>query len=170
MAKVIAVAFAVGLLIGATLLIAFRRNRGTPANAGTFAVFQGRLDGRPVFATIDTSLRNFPDKSKFPYFLSIETKLESPTPDGLTRVNEADELNAWEDELETRLKSVGEVVFVGRVTWNGRRELLYYTDGDRRFEQALTVLSGSTSMRSFRFSSERDDRWSKANYWLTLHN
>jgi hypothetical protein len=170
MPKAVAVAFGVVLLITATLLVALRHKRSTRANAGTFAVLEGQLDGRPVFATVDTSLRNFREKSTFPYFLSIETKLESPTPDGLTTANEADELNAWEEVVETRLKSVGKIVFVGRVTWNGRRELLYYTDSDRPFEQALTALSASKSMRSFAFLCQRDDNWSKSDYWLNMQN
>lgn len=165
----IGVATAMLALIGAAVVLAFRHKRHVPSSAGTFAVFQGQLDGRPVFATVDTSLRSFPEKSQFPYFLSIKTKLESPTPEGLTTDSEADTLNAWEDTVDTRLRSVGKVAYVGRLTWNGQRELLYYTNSDRPFEKALTELRDSKSMRPFAFSLKRDDSWGNANLWLNPH-
>jgi Family of unknown function (DUF695) len=90
----------------------------------------------------------------------------NPTAEGLPTGSEAEELNAWEDALDFQLRQSGGLVYVGRVTCNGERELLYYIENQESCVQALSRLSALPSMRAFAFTCERDETWGKADFWL----
>src|ERR1700730_387225 len=94
-------------------------------------MIQALMDGRPHIAMIDTSLGDHKFRASFPWFLAISTPLTSPTTDGLPTGQEASALNDWEDSIESKIASACLFVYVGRVTWNGSRELLYYVDKPR---------------------------------------
>ncbi len=130
---------------------------------GKFSVIQGKIDGSPLVAMIDMGLRELHDKQGLSFFLSVSTSLINPTSEGLPTRSDADNLNAWEEVVESRLQSVTKLVFVGRVTWNGHRELLYYVGNQQRTVETLKTLSGT---RPFAFTCERDEKWAKAEYWL----
>jgi hypothetical protein len=162
---------AIVILVGAGLL-AMQKEKGsedkqtTGSQDGTFSVLKGEVDGRPLIAMIDMGLRNLPDKQRLPFFLSISIPLISPTSEGLSTQSDADSLNTLEDAVEVRLRSAGKFVFVGRVTWNGNRELLYYVNSQQPAVAALKTLSDAHSTRPFAFRCERDEKWEKANFWL----
>lgn len=152
------------------VLVALRKKPGSvPPNGENFVVMKGEIDGHPLFAMIDVSLRNFDDTQELPYFLSVGTRLVSPTEDGLPTRSEADDLNAWEDVVEARLRPQGRLVFIGRVTWKGERELLYYVDKQQPFVETLKSLSDAQSTRPFAFACERDEKWRKADFWFKRH-
>jgi len=115
---------------------------------------------------IDMGLRNSGDKQHLPFFLSLSTRLIDPTSDGLPTRKDADNLNAWEDAVEARLKANAKFVFVGRVTWNGSRELLYYVNSRQPSVDALKKMLDSHSTRAFSLSCEPDEKWEKANFWF----
>jgi hypothetical protein len=133
---------------------------------GTFTILQGKPDGYPLFAIVDMGLRDFGEKEKLPFFLTVCTRLVNSPKDGLPTAGEADELNAWEDTVEARLRPQGRFVFVGRVTWKGQRELLFHVDNQQPFIDALAALYCARSTRPFAFRCERDSGWTKASYWL----
>ena len=93
---------------------------------GTFSVIQAEIDGRLLVAMIDMGLRELPARQGLSFFLGLSTSLINPTSEGLPTRSDTDNLNVWEGVVEARLQAVTKLVFVGRVTWNGRRELLYY--------------------------------------------
>lgn len=160
----------VGIVILLAAGLALMRNRQKQANAssqsGTFSVFKGDVNGHPMFAMIDMGLRNSPERQGLPVFLSISTPLINPTSDGLPTGSDADNLNGWEDAVDARLQSAGKHVFVGRATWNGHRELLYYLKDQQTAIEALNALSDAHSTRPFAFICERDEKWVKADFWL----
>jgi Family of unknown function (DUF695) len=132
----------------------------------SFSILEGTIDGRPLFAMVNSALRAFDGKEALPFFLSIGTQLRNPTSDGLVTSTEADDLNNWEEALESRLASQGVFVFVGRVTWNGQRELLYYLESREPFMAALKEFSDHQSTRPFKFFCERDSCWHSVDLWL----
>ena len=140
----------------------------TPAimTCESFSILEGTIDGRPVVATINMALRDFAEKKRLPFFLSVGTRLQDPTSNGLPTSTEADDLIEWEHEIEARLTGQGKCVFVGRVTWNAQRELLFYVDNEAQFAGALRALSGGQSIRAFNFSCEKDSDWQRAALWL----
>ncbi len=113
---------------------------------------------------IDMGLRESPDRNVLSFFLSLSTTLANPTSEGLPARSDVENLNAWEEVVETRLRAVTKFVFVGRVSWNGHRELLYYVARHQTTVEALKALSGT---RPFAFTCERDEIWAKGDYWLS---
>jgi Family of unknown function (DUF695) len=136
---------------------------------GTFSVIQGEVDGRPLVAMIDMGLRELPDKQGLSFFLSLSSSLINPTSDGLPTRSDTDSLNTWEQVIEERLRSAGKFVFVGRVTWNGHRELLYYVGNQQPTVETLKAISDVQSTRPFAFICERDDEWERVGVWLNRH-
>ena len=164
---VLLVIIGVAILLAAGLVV--KRNRqkeSATSEGGTFSVFQGNLDGHAMFATIDMGLRNSPERQALPFFFNLSTPLINPTSDGLPTKTDADNLNSWEDAVEATLRPAGRFVFVGRVTWNGHRELLYYLASEEPAIDNLKTLAESHSTRPFTFTSERDEKWTKADHWL----
>src|SRR5215510_10749930 len=96
-----------------------------PNKSDTFSVMEGQLEGYPVVATIASHLSEYRFKSKTPWFLGFSTQVAKPDSRGLPESTEAENLNRWEDDLEKELKSFCQLVFIGRVTWKGNRELLF---------------------------------------------
>jgi len=135
-------------------------------NEGTFSVLRGEMDGHPLFAMVDTGLRGYTEKSSLPWLLSLSTPLVNPTSDGLPTRAEANNLNEWEDAVEQGLKAGGRLVFVGRVTWNGHRELLYYVAQPEACTKKLQELIDRHAWRPFAFRCERDDKWEGVSIWL----
>jgi hypothetical protein len=160
------IAIAVLVVVVAFALSARQKTREAGSTGEQFAIFQTEMDGRPVFASVNIALRAYPDKGKLPFFLSISIPLVNPTSDGLTTRSDANDLNAFEDSLESNLRKQGRFVFVGRVTWNGHRELLYYTQDQQPFVRALNSIIASKSTRPFAFVCERDEHWRKVSVWL----
>ena len=164
------------VIVGAVILLAaglvVMRNRQKQADVatpqGTFSVLQGDVDGHPMFATIDMGLRDSPERQGLPFFLSVSTPLIDPTSDGLPTATDTESLNRWEDAVEARLQQAGRFVFVGRVTWNGHRELLHYLLVQQPALDDLKALAESRSTRPFAFTCERDEKWTKVDYWLKL--
>jgi hypothetical protein len=134
--------------------------------AGTFSVLQGEKDGHPLYAVIDSTLRDKKSRTGFSWFLSISTPLKDPTTDGLTTIEEASELNDWEDLLEKNSLGDYRFVFVGRVTWNGTRQLLFYLDKSEGVETKLKKFAHDFPKRVFDFQCQRDERWEKVNGYL----
>lgn len=132
----------------------------------SFSIFQGMIDGRPLIAMISAALRGFTGKETLPFFLSVGTQLRNPTSNGLPTSVEADDLDKWEQEVESLLTQLGRLAFVGRVTWNAQRELLYYLESNEPSETALNAFSDKKSTRNFRFSCEKDSEWHRAALWL----
>jgi hypothetical protein len=133
---------------------------------GTFSVIQGEIDGRPLVAVIDMGLRELPARQGLSFFLALSASLINPTSEGPPTRNDIDNLNAWEGVVEARLQAVTKLVFVGRVTWNGRRELLYYVGNAQPTVEALKAISGT---RPFAFTCERDESWAKVDCWLNRY-
>lgn len=128
---------------------------------GTFAVLKGEKDGHPLFATIDSRFRDPRLRAGLPWFLGVSTVLKSPTSDGFTTNEEATELNDWEDSFEQAALNGCRFAYVGRVTWNGRRELLYYLDSTDCASPKIRSFTSDHPSRKFDFKFERDDRWEK---------
>jgi hypothetical protein len=133
----------------------------------SFVVLQSNMDGHPLMAMIDLSLGKYGSKSSFPWFLSISAPLIDPTKDGLPSSDDNLALNAWEDFLERALTSEGRFVYVGHVTWNGSRELLYYVEKPELVVASLKKLQGEHATRPFAFRCEPDEKWDRVSVYFS---
>ncbi len=124
-----------------------------------FSVMEGKMDDYPLIAMIQEGLRDFKSRHDTPWFLGFSTPLSSPTSQGLPTIKEADELNRWEDFLDREIQLRCKSIFVGRVTWRGNRELLYYVDDTQQIIAQVQKLIDDGKLRPFAFRYEQDPTW-----------
>ena len=120
--------------------------------AKTFSVTEGNIDGYRMVAMIHDGLQAYKAKSATPWFLGLSTSLSNPSSEGLPTATEADVLNRWEDVVELEIRSRCKAIFIGRVTWKGNRELLYYVDDPQQVVPKIEELIDSGTFAPFRVS------------------
>lgn len=141
-------------------------NYGKIRTDESFSVLEGKLNGLPLMAMIDMGLRGYKLKAQLPWFLSLTTNLSETTKDGQPTTKESTNLEEWEDLVEKRISTACQFVYVGRVTWNASRELLFYADSTEPISSVLEALSAEHMIRSFSFHCERDDKWERVSVYF----
>jgi hypothetical protein len=136
-----------------------------PTEPQTFSVLRGEADGYPVVAIISSRLSDHKVKTDTPWFLGFSTRLSSPTPDGLPTPKDTDDLNSWEDIIDREINLRCKCIFVGRVTWKGSRELLYYVDKPELVIPEIQKLLDSDGLRLFAFRYEHDPHWANVSVY-----
>jgi hypothetical protein len=135
-------------------------------DANTFSVMEGNIDGYPMVAMIKEGLQEFKSKGNTPWFLGFSIPLSESTPQGLPTATEADDLNRWEDLLDGEIHSRCRSIFIGRVTWRGNRELLYYIDDPQQIIPRIQELIDGRTLRPFAFRCEQDPTWMNVRVYL----
>ena len=130
-----------------------------------FAVCEWVVDGCRLVANINVALREYSGKAETPWFLSLSTSVLS-TPEGLIARGGSGELNQWEDLIEGEIGAACRFIFVGRVTWKGNRELLYYIDTPELIAAVLQGLITKRAVRQFAFRCEYDPKWEKVGIYF----
>ena len=143
-----------------------KKEAGSERPAESFSILQNEIDGRPLIAMINMAYKTFKSKSTYPWFLSVSIPLINPTEDGLTASEDAETLNQFEDAVNSLLRKISSYQFVGRVTWNAHRELLYYVDKPKEATGALQAAINSTQYRPFAFQCEQDKTWHAVEVYL----
>jgi len=131
-----------------------------------FVVLRGEKDGHPLFAIIDKTSRDDQFKAAYPWYLEISTQLTAPTPDGLPNEQEASALNEWEDSLEREIGGECRFTYVGRLTWNGKRTVLYYVDKPDPVVTKIKKIADSHVQRAFTVESQLDEHWDKVSEYV----
>ena len=122
------------------------------------------VDGRPCSTMLDLSLISLAPDAERPWLLSVRLPLDDPRSDGLATNAEATRLGEIEDGLVRSLGAHCGAVFVGRMTWNGVRDLFFYAKRTETLEQALSVgLAGaglgSAGPRRVMTRKQKDAEW-----------
>lgn len=133
---------------------------------GAFQVFESELDGWPLIAVIDKSYGTFNGKEKYPWFLSISAPLINANEKGLPNNQDAEALNQFEDNIESELNKACSFLFIGRVTCNGYRELVFYIDNPKKVADRLQSIIDSKKFRPFAFQCEKDNKWERVSVYL----
>jgi len=137
-----------------------------PDRIESFSLFHADFDGHPLVANIDLGLRSCRDRTETPWFLSLSTPLIHSTAEGFPTKEEASILNQWEDVVDELIARQSKFAFVGRVTWNGHRELLYYIDKPEPLVQELQRFISERKTRPFAFRCKKDADWKDVGIYL----
>jgi hypothetical protein len=144
---------------GARLMAALRAETDALAKAATgerFAVLRGQdSEGRPLFVTLNAALKRI-DHLACDTHVTVDLALLEPTEHGLTTNEEAEQLDALEDELAPLLP---DAVYFGRVTHAGRRVLHYFAPGDSVGRARLDAWASGHRKRAPRVTWTDDPRW-----------
>ena len=123
--------------------------------------------GLPGFATINSALSGFSYKGTFNWHMSILIEADQLRDYGLPSSEEQEILYSIEDELDPELKANGNAVFFARVTYDGKRELIYRLkkpEPAHRYMQSLT--KSDLQERTFDYRIDFDKNWDKAKWYL----
>ena len=94
-------------------------------NDGTFSVIQAKRDGRDAIIVLDTALDPEKLSGSFPWLVTITLPIRRPNRFGLCDDIESERLGDIEDRLLAALDEDA-YRYLGRITWNGEREVLIY--------------------------------------------
>jgi hypothetical protein len=126
------------------------------ATGERFIVLQGTLSGAPCFVTKNAALKRV-DNLVYDLHVAVDLPLNDPTEEGLTTTDEAETLNALEDDLFERL---GEnAVYVSRVTTRGHRTIHLHAMEGGSLAQSLDAFEKAHGDYDLRITVERDPRW-----------
>lgn len=117
------------------------------------------VDGKPCSTVLDLGLVNEAPIEAKPWMLSVRFPLSRPRVDGLTDNAEADELGKVEEALVRSLRTHCDAQFVGRMTWNGTRDLFFYAPRADALGVALGEALGPSPTRRVMSQVREDKEW-----------
>ena len=133
------------------------------ATGERFAILKGQLEvGRPLFVTVNRALKRV-DHPFLVMHCEVHIHLRTPTPEGLTRREEARELDAMEDDL---LGALGEqAAYLGRETGGGKRILHFFTTESGPGPAIVEAWIARYPRYRIEHRWQRDPAWRAARRW-----
>ncbi len=107
---------------------------------------------------LDLSLHEHAPMEKYPNLSWYWVKMNSPRTDGLSSQSEFDALIKHEDSLLDFMENKP-LVYVGRITTQGRREFYFYTEQGFEFTEAIKRYVGDEPTYKFQSGQKRDENW-----------
>ena len=104
--------------------------------ANNFSVVQARRRGRDAVILIDTALDAARLAPRYPYLLTVTLPIRHANAQGLCDDRESERLSDLEDALLAPVDR-SDYRYVGRVTWNGVREVLLHVADPERCARRL---------------------------------
>ncbi len=136
-----------------------------PKEAHTIVEF--KQNGLPGVASINSALFEFEPKVVFGWHLSIMIAAEELGDNKMPTSDEQKVLNKFEDEIAPIIKAHGNALFLGRVTNDGWRELIYRIyDPEPVHEHLQGLISSKKHLRPFDFRIDPDESWEKAQWHM----
>jgi hypothetical protein len=126
---------------------------------GTFSVIRAKRAGRDAIIVVDTALDADRLAVAFPSLVEMTLPIRRPNRFGLCDDVESERLGDVEDRVLGVLRD-DEYRYVGRVTWNGSRDILIYV---RDPESVVTKLQAEAERirpaQAVRFEKKLDATW-----------
>ena len=117
------------------------------------------VDGKPCSTMLDLGLVSLAPMPTRPWLLCVRIPLAKPRSDGLTDNAEAEELSKLEEPLQRAIAVACDAQFVGRMTWNGTRDLFFYARSTEGFAQAMQSVLGAPPARRVMTQVREDKEW-----------
>ncbi len=130
-------------------------------NGEKWAVLKGEREGKRIVVTTNLAIKRV-EHLLFDTHVALEIPLHAPTPDGLTTNEEADVLNALEDQLLGRLG--GDAIYLGRETCDGARTLHLHVMESGPAAASIEAFRASAG-REVRVAVTPDPRWDVLGRW-----
>lgn len=118
-------------------------------------------------ATFNNKYKSYPNKSFFPWHVLVELEIMDKNDNGHPIDTDAEKLVKLEGEILDFLKQKHTVHFLGRVTRNGFRDLLYYIDTPKFDETEVKAFCDIVMKeRSINFGMEKDPKWTSVSGFI----
>jgi hypothetical protein len=126
----------------------------------SFSISKITMEDGWGLATFNKKYDGYLNKSFYPWHILVELDIIDKNDNGHPVDAEAEKLNKLEDEIMTFLKSKHTVHFIGRVTRNGSRDLLYYVDRSGFTQEEVNSFCDNVMKeRPINFVMEKDPEW-----------
>ena len=128
-------------------------------------------DGFHGIAYINKSLIDFEPKEVFGWHLSIMFDLEETGDNGMPSIKERELLDEYGEKLDINIKGQDKekpnALFLGRITWNKTRELIWRVHDPEAINNYLQkIIVDDSSPRSFDYRIDPDVDWKLAEWHL----
>jgi len=123
----------------------------------------------PCITGVNIGLADLEAKVVFGWHLSVIFNFNDIADNGMPSPTEVEDVKPWEDELDkVFIGDIGKpnALFLGRVTWNGTRELMYRVFEPEPIHQYLAgIIEAKSHPRWFGYRIDPDSEWELA-LWL----
>ena len=139
-----------------------------------FTIINFIQDNLPGVAAINTALKNFEPKIVFAWHLSFMIDLEDLIENGMPSKTERGIIDPFGDNLDLEIKGPDfekpNALFLGRITWNKTRELIWRVYDPKSVDNFLKkVIDDNGCQRSFDYKMEYDPDWTMTAWHLGNH-
>lgn len=118
-------------------------------------------------ATFNNKYNDYPNKAFFPWHVLVELEIIDKNNNGHPIDTDADKLVRLEDQILKFLQEKQTVHFLGRVTRNGFRDLLYYIDTPKLEQAEVNAFCDNIMKeRGIYFGMEKDPKWTAVSGFL----
>ncbi len=132
-----------------------------------YIIVEFKQNALPGVATINSALVEFEPKVVFGWHLSIMIAAQDLDDHKLPTTDEQQVLDTFEDELTSIIKANGNALFLGQVTNDGWRELIYRLyDPEPANEYLQRLISSKNHLRPFDFRIDPDEDWEKVQWHI----
>lgn len=129
------------------------------SKSGSFSVIQARRGGRDAVILVDTALEPRRLAEPYPYLLTMTLPIRKPNARGLCDEQESERLSDMEDDV-LEVLDPSEHRYIGRITWNGVREvLLYVADPEGPARRLAAQAAEARPEEAIEVSVEPDPSW-----------
>jgi uncharacterized protein (TIGR01619 family) len=123
------------------------------------------VDDKPGSFYLDLGLNQIAPVDKMPNFFYVSLKMNDPREDGLSSNREYETLLQIEDTLVNSLKSKHDIIYVGRLTSDGTRDLYFYTSDTLLIEKTISESLVQFPNYEYDFEIKDNKDWS---YYLNF--
>lgn len=138
-----------------------------------YQIVNFQQDEMPGVAVLNRALIEFEPKIVFRWHLSVWLELTDLTDNGMPSQAQRDLVDPFGDLLDGLLKGPvhdkPNALFLGRITWNASRELIYRVfDPEPANASIQSIIGGAEHPCEFNFRMEDDPEWSLADWHLRV--
>jgi len=130
-----------------------------PFVLSSWTVYQGSLNGQPIFIRANTALKSLMHRERFGYRVGFAVPLLNPKPDGLPTDEEMNQLNGIEDEIEKLLLKDKLAFPAVVITSKGMREFVFYSGQPAAVRRQIDTLGSKVGGHEVQTYVEADSSW-----------
>ena len=139
-----------------------------PAQApGSFVFLQLQTDGFPEVWMLNHKVDDGIERSAFPWHLTIDIGMEAAHEIGLPTEEEQRTLTTLRETLDRTLLADNNALWLGSITWNRTRQLVYRVRQPNLANEFLaTLVASRAAVRPLEYRMVEDASWGHAEYYL----
>ena len=125
----------------------------------TWSLLQGENDGAPMIVLRNDSAKRLSAHPDYRHRIGIAFPLREPDENGFAGQNEAEALDAIEEELQQKLEANYLSLQVLGIATSGMRELVFYTRDPSSAEAVIASIRAGVRSHEVQSTLEEDPEW-----------